>query len=259
MIFTFTGTGNSYAVAKSIAEATGNNLIDIATAVRHRRYTFDAKGLDIGFVFPTYYLGLPYMVLEFAKNVVVLNPGRVFCVTTCGGASGGACQMLSETLAGRLNVDACYDIVMPDNAVFAFDAPSKEQVERILNDAEGELQNIIESIRNGESGDLCRNKGNYEDWRGLYAKYDEARVTEPFRLTDSCVECKICAELCPEKIIKFYHRRPVWDEDKCSQCMSCVNMCPKQAIEYGDSTVGRGRYYHPDFYSRTLGVPLKFE
>ncbi len=259
MIFVFSGTGNSYAAAKRIANATGDNMVDMAAAVRFKRYTYDAKGADVGFVFPTYYFGLPRMVLEFAKNVKVLNPGRVYCVTTCGGASGGACEMLAETLAGRLDVDARYDVVMPDNAVFAYDAPTKEQAAEILASADKEIDGIIESLKRGESGDMCTHKGDYGNWRELYPKYDESRVTEPFVLTDACIECRMCEEFCPEKIIKVYHRKPVWDEERCSLCMACINMCPKSAIEYGESSVGRGRYYNPIFYERVIGIPLKYE
>ena len=97
------------------------------------------------------------------------------------------------------------------------------------------------------------------DWRELYKKYDEVRVTEPFTLTDRCIECKICAEICPERVIVFYHRRPVWDEEKCSLCMGCIQMCPKRAIEFGEATVNRGRYWNPAYYEKTLGIKLQYE
>ena len=154
MIFVFSGTGNSYAAAKRISEAVGTGMTDIAAAVRYRRYTYDAKGEPVGFVFPTYYYGLPRMVLEFVRNVTVLNPGRVFAVTTCGEESGGACEMLVEELGGRLGVDASYDVVMPDNSVFAFDPPTKEQAEETLRSADAEIDAIIDSIRRDDPRDV---------------------------------------------------------------------------------------------------------
>ena len=196
MIFVFSGTGNSYAAAKRISEAIGTGMIDIAAAVRYKRYTYDAKREPVGFVFPTYYYGLPRMVLEFARNVTVLNPGRVFAVTTCGEESGGACEMLAEELGNRLRVDASYDVVMPDNSVFAFDPPTNEQAEETLRAADAEIDRIIGSIKAGESGDMCAHKGD-KDWREIYALYDEQRVTEPFRITDACIECRICEDICP--------------------------------------------------------------
>ena len=105
MIFVFSGTGNSYAAAKRISEAIGVRMVDLAAAVRYKRYGYDAGGEDVGFVFPVYYYGLPRMVAELAENIVVRNPGRVFCVATCGEESGGACEMLAEKLGDRLHDD----------------------------------------------------------------------------------------------------------------------------------------------------------
>lgn len=257
MIFVFSGTGNSYEVAQRISERLGTKMVDVARLVRYRQYVHDAKGEPVGFVFPTYYCGLPRMVDELARNLTVLNPGRTFAVATCGEESGGACDMLQEDLGDRLRVDAFYDIVMPDNSVFAFDPPTKEQAEETLRRNDGEIAAIADSISRGEKGDFRQHVGD-KDWREIYRLYDEQRVTEPFTVTDRCVECKICAELCPEQIIKFYHRRPVWDEEKCSLCMGCVQMCPYHAIEYGEATASRGRYYNPAFYEKTLGIRMEY-
>lgn len=259
MIFVFSGTGNSYSVASRISEAIGMKMVDLAAAVRYKRFGYDAGGEDIGFVFPTYYYGLPAMVRTMAENIVVRNPGRVWCVTTCGEESGGACEMLAEKLDGRLKVDASYDLVMPDNSIFAFEPPTPEEEASILEAADKEVEWIIGSIKKGESGDFCKHKGpNASKWREIYPQYDEQRVTEPFKVTDKCIECRICEEVCPEQIIKVYHRKPVWDEEKCSLCMSCLELCPKQAIEYGEATVGRRRFFNKVYYERSLGMQLKY-
>lgn len=52
MIFVFSGTGNSYSVASRISEALGVRMVDLAAAVRYKRYGYDAGGEDVGFVFP---------------------------------------------------------------------------------------------------------------------------------------------------------------------------------------------------------------
>lgn len=59
MIFLFSATGNSYAVAKRISDEFGIGMNQVASAVRHERYSFDAQGEDVGFVFPTFFSGLP--------------------------------------------------------------------------------------------------------------------------------------------------------------------------------------------------------
>lgn len=256
MIFTFSATGNSYHVARLVSEATGIPKIDLAAAVRYKRYLYDAKGEDVGFVFPVYFLGLPSMVREFAENVEIRNPGKVFCILTCGGESGSAGEMLQEKLGKRLNVDLIADVFMPDNAIFYEDVPSKEEQERILSEADVRIASIIDMLKSGETGDHREHSNNKDP--SLYDAYEDARVTEPFTINDRCIECRICEEVCPEQIIKIYHRKPVWDEEKCSMCMSCLNLCPKKAIEFGEKTKNRGRYHHPDFYERIIGIPLKY-
>lgn len=256
MIFTFSGTGNSYYVAKKISDATGVKMVDLAAATRYERFAYDAKGEDVGFVFPVYYYGLPSMVARFAENVQIRNPGHVFCVLTCAGESGAAGEMLQEKLGKRLTVDAYYDVVMPENAVFYENPPSEEEAKRILDEGEPVIEGIVRSVVSKEKGDF--RTVNALDTDGMYAHYEEDRLTEHFHLNDKCIECRICEDVCPEQIIKVYHRKPVWDEEKCSMCMSCLNLCPKQAIEFGDTTEGRNRYHHPIFYERIIGIPLKF-
>lgn len=257
MIFIFSATGNSYHVSRLISESLGIQKVDLAAAVRYKRFLYDAKGEDVGFVFPVYFLGIPNMVKVLAENLEVRNPGKVFCVVTCGGHSGKAGEMLQECLGKRLKIDSYFDVIMPDNAVFYEDVPSKEEQDRINAEADVVIQGIIEKLKAGETGDFRKHAGQ-EESEELYAQYEDARVTEPFTINDRCIECRICEDVCPEQIIKIYHRKPVWDEEKCSMCMSCLNLCPKKAIEFGDVTKERGRYHHPDYYERIIGIPLKY-
>ncbi len=257
MIFTFSATGNSYHVSRLVSESLGIPKVDIAAAVRYKRYLYDAEGEDVGFVFPVYFLGLPHMVRVFAENLEVRNPGRVFCILTCGGHSGMAGEMLSECLGDRLHIDSLHDILMPDNAVFFQDPPSEDEQRRINSEADVRIQDIIGMLMSGDTGDHREHSGP-DNSRELYSHYEDARVTEPFSINDRCIECRICEDVCPEQVIRIYHRKPVWDEDRCSMCMSCLNLCPKGAIEFGDTTQGRGRYHHPDFNGRIIGIPLRY-
>ena len=124
---------------------------------------------------------------------------------------------------------------MPDNSIFAFEPPTPEQERATLEAADARVADIIDSLRRGESGDFCEHKGD-KDWRQIYPMYEEQRLTENFRLNDACIECRLCEEICPE----------------------CVELCPKDAIEFGDSTVGRRRFFNRAYYERSIGIPLKY-
>lgn len=257
MIFVFSGTGNSYVVARRIADETGQELKNITLQVWNNRWSFDAEGKDVGFVFPVYYWGLPDQVKVLAEHIQVRNARHVWCVATCAGESGDACGMLGRAMSGRLDLDACYDVFMPNNAVFYEPGATEEEAKTILADADIRVGEIIESIKAGKSGDFttmsCR-----EGAEEMYAHYDEDRTTDKFRLDEGCIECRVCEDVCPSKAIRVYHRKPVWDEEKCSMCMGCLNMCPKKVIEFGDTTVGRQRYYHKEYHKKVLGIPLRY-
>jgi ferredoxin len=260
MIFVFSGTGNSYHVAKSIATAVEVDLVEMAAAVRYKRSFYNANGEPVGFVFPVYYHGLPSVVEEFLETVEILHPGPTFCVSTCAGESGRACEQLQDILGKRLRIDAFYDVEMPDNAVFYEDVLSKEEADRMNAKADEAIATIIGSIKEGRKGDFRTMAGSdrFDEYRGAYFDF---RNTEQFGVDDNCIECRICEHVCPEQIIKVYHRKPVWDEMQCSMCMSCINMCPKKALQIGEITKSRGRYFHPDYYMWSLGVnpPYKRE
>lgn len=258
MIFVYSGTGNSYQAARRIADAMGQHLINIASAVRYGRFSYDAKGSDIGFVFPVYEAGVPESVRAFAENVSVADPGRVFVLTTCGEDSTGGAEQFIEELDGRVRVDAVYDALMPDNRVIDRDPPTPESASAAIGRAMAEVDAALGSFGNGGSGDLRRHASG-RDWRSAHAAYDEERSTEPFARNSRCIQCRLCAMFCPTKTIVFYDRYPVWDEPECDHCMACIDICPKQAVEYGESTVGRGRWYNPVFYEMSIGIPLRFD
>jgi len=260
MIFVFSGTGNSYHAAKRIAAAFQQDMVDVPSALRYKRTFYNADGADVGFVFPVYFHGLPSIMEEFLEKVEIRNAGHVYAVSTCAGGSGRACEQLQDILGKRLRVDAFFDVIMPENAVFYEDVQSKEEAERINRDADSVIDSIIERIRGREKGDF-RTAAGSEDFDRMREQYEEFRSTEQFWVDERCIECRICEHVCPEQIIKVYHRKPVWDEPQCSMCMCCINMCPKQALQMGDVTKERGRYFHPVYKMWSLGVnpPYKCE
>lgn len=260
MIFVFSGTGNSYHVSKRMASALEMDLVEMSSALKYKRSFYNAEGKAIGFVFPVYYSGLPKAVEEFLEIVEIRNPGYVYAVSTCAGESGRACEQLQDMLEKKLKVDAFYDVLMPENAVFYEDVPGKDEAERINADADMAIDSIIGHVRVADGGDFrtMAGSGDFEKARELY---EESRSTEPFTVNDDCIGCGICELVCMAQIIKVYHRKPVWDEPQCNMCMACLNMCPKRAIDFGDVTKSRGRYFHPDYYMWSLGVrpPCKRE
>lgn len=70
-IYYFSGTGNSYAVAKGVAEGLEGQLVPMACAVRQPEIAVDAQ--CVGIVFPVYYVDVPNIVRELISKMKGLS------------------------------------------------------------------------------------------------------------------------------------------------------------------------------------------
>lgn len=49
-------------------------------------------------------------------------------------------------------------------------------------------------------------------------------------ITDECIECGSCADVCPEEAISEGDGKFVIDQELCIECLSCLEECPTEAI-----------------------------
>ena len=84
MIFYFSGTGNSLAIARKIAEAINDQLMPLNDAVR----TDLTNEQRIGLVFPTYDFNMPPAVRNMIPRLKISPKAYVFAITTCGAQAG---------------------------------------------------------------------------------------------------------------------------------------------------------------------------
>ena len=52
-------------------------------------------------------------------------------------------------------------------------------------------------------------------------------------ITDACVSCGTCADICPIGAISEGDGKDVIDADACVSCGTCADSCPTGAIEEG--------------------------
>ncbi len=239
MIVYFSGTGNTYHAARTVAAVTGDELYRIG---------FDdvpTSDSVIGIFSPVYFYGLPADVIECLKGIKASGAEYVYLFLTCGGSDGMAAKSASKYL-GRL--DAVYDAMMPDNYIKAYDVPSQDRIAKLLCSADFEIAGAAEKIKSLARGDFrCHAGGEmlYLALRPLYKPL--GRQTSCFETTDSCIGCGECVANCPSHAILMRCGKPVWIKQYCSGCLGCINRCPERAIQCGVSTKKRGRYIHPDY------------
>ena len=251
MIYYFSGTGNSYAAAKKLAEGLGENLMDMATALREKNFAYTLRPRErLGFVFPVYAWAPPKAVTEFVKNLELYYSGDpyIFAVCTCGGSAGKTIDIFEDALQENgLVLDSGFSVIMPDNCVILFNTEKEAESAQKLAAAEKTLDLILRAIRLNWS-DFFRvkhGKGGRLLNMAVNPLFRMCMKTKPFFVTEDCVHCGQCARICTSGCISMAAGKPVWTEDTCHLCLACINRFPAKAIQYGNKTQNRGRYIHP--------------
>lgn len=52
-----------------------------------------------------------------------------------------------------------------------------------------------------------------------------------YKISDECVNCGACADVCPNEAISEKDERRIIDPDKCLDCGACEAECPSSAIQ----------------------------
>ena len=64
---------------------------------------------------------------------------------------------------------------------------------------------------------------------------DRLITSKPVHITEKCIGCGRCAEICPADALKHDNKRLYFDYGKCIRCYCCHEMCPVKAIKFRES------------------------
>lgn len=234
MIYYFSGTGNSQWVAKQLGEKLGEEVLNLAQVEEPE------VSERIILVCPIYAWSIPGIVMRFARKLTLSSSTKLYLVVTCGDNVGQAIKGFSKEFA----LSGAYSVTMPNNYVIGFNVDSYELTLEKLMKAKIEVEQIAQEIAAGKSIERYE-KGKWAWYFGgtagsLFQKF--GRSTKSFYSQDHCTSCGRCARECPVHMIKLQEGRPVWQEGSCEMCLLCLHSCPVGAIQYGKTTVGKGRY-----------------
>jgi ferredoxin/flavodoxin len=249
IIYYFTGTGNTLAVARELAAELGDTkLIPLRQAMYYGGYT--PKADAVGIAFPVYFLNMPDIVRKFVFNILFTGTPFIFGLATCGERPGGALFRLQELLDEKgYALSAGYALVMPENYIgpvdLMGDAPRREEK---FAAAKGRIPAIAKAIRErltsvpeGNNSALLKIGGSIT---GSLAT-SVYKVPRRLHATAACNRCGTCQRICPTRNIAVTPDGVSWGTD-CTQCYACIHWCPQEAIEIGGRTTGKKRYHHPD-------------
>jgi len=248
VIYYFSATGNSLAVARDLSSALGNaDIVPITKAMYgNQGDSYDA----VGVVFPVYMFGLPLIVARFLKNIKVRNGAYVFAVATLGGLPGRSLTLIKNILNERgIKLNAGFSVRMPGNYTPLYEAINKEKQDETFAKEKLRIKEIVSCILSKKDGVIEERPflPNFLLYKLLY-KGGSRMIPfsdKGFWFSEACTKCGICQKVCPVRNIKLNDGHPVWLHH-CEHCMACLQWCPVEAIQYKKSTIGRKRYRHPD-------------
>ena len=249
MIIWFSGSGNSFAVARKLAEKTQDTLLHLNDAP-----AADLTGEKvIGLVYPTYSYDAPLKVKEMLGSIRFPKDAYLWVVVTCGSTPGNSIFTVRKILQQQ-DVEIAYSriISMPDSSAVCFgnDAHGQAakldavpaQLEQIAGEINGRVRRLEHAGRTF-SGTTVNSK--------LFFPIATAAVKQDVN-TDKCIGCGICAKVCPNGNITVVDKKAKVGPH-CTQCLSCVHFCPQQAMEIRyRPTKKENQYHHPDVKVKDL-------
>ncbi len=246
MVLYYSGTGNSKFIAKCIASALETDCLNLNERIKAEDTSSVQTEENVILVTPTYAWRIPHIVSGWLEKVDLVSAKRIWFVMDCGSEIGnaakvqpGACRTESPLPTWARPKSLCRKIILLCSRY----RTSRKQ-KAIVENAKPAIRSIIDCIRNGMEFPAPRNN--------LYDRFMSSAVNpifykgivkaDAFTVSDACIGCGKCVQLCPLNNIRLDKDKPVWGSN-CTHCMACICYCPKEAIEYGKRSVGKPRYH----------------
>ena len=257
ILYYFTGTGNSLAVAEGLCRRLLDcELVPIASAVKVQG-SIAPEADRVGIIAPVYFSGLPSLVANFSRRLDLSKVPYTFAVMTLGGSGGAAARhQLDRILAegpGKRGLDAGFTVKMPGNYLMMYSAAKQPRIAKILAESERRVEEIASMVEHGVRKRPSLPLFGSLIHRMIYPRFIAGvhDADRKFTVDDRCTSCGRCVEVCPVENIRLDAGRPAWLHH-CEQCMACIQNCPTEAIQAGKKTEKRRRYHHPAFTSKGL-------
>ncbi|MBD3229415.1 MAG: hypothetical protein GF329_14620, partial [Candidatus Lokiarchaeota archaeon] len=155
-IFYFSGSGNSFYVAKEIHKRIPNSELLPIAAILNKNLNSEPRSIEIkaesvGFIFPCHGLAIPIAVKRFLKKIDVRNSKYFFSIASRGGSVFRGFSIMNKILAKQkkqLNASFVLTMGMNDPKLGDFYVPSDEELQEIENNVQKRIAEIEEIINN---------------------------------------------------------------------------------------------------------------
>ncbi len=250
MVIYFSGTGNSRAVAQLLAQLTESR--PVAATEISSPLNIPSEDSNIIWVCPVHSWGIPPVVKRIIDQLTLCadNQPTHHLVLTCGDDCGYADRMWRECIEAKgWQTIGAYTVIMPNTYVSFpfFDVDSPEARDHKLAAMPARVKQIAREITGGHARvDLHRGSFAHFKTEVIYPSFVKHLISaSKFGVSDSCIACGKCANVCPMGNISVAGGTPQWQTDCCG-CLACYHICPRKAIDYGRFTKSKGQYFYSD-------------
>lgn len=247
-LFFYTGSGNSYWVARRLAAELGN--AEAHPMLWQRGETILSRAACVGIIFPVHIWGLPRRVIAFVEALARDPSKYYFAIATNAGQVAATLRQLEKLmrLAG-FRLSAGFSLVMPSNYIPWGGPGSQDEIISKIDIARERIKKIAAIVSEREKASV--EKGPL--WQNILLSGVLNRLSfkhipkmdKSFWSDDKCNGCGICKTICPCGNIELKKERPVW-LNNCEQCLACIQWCPEESIQFGKKTIKYKRYHHPE-------------
>lgn len=249
VIFCYSGTGNCLDLAKTIAKELGDTDIIMA---RKRPEITDVRGAKrVGFVFPCYGGGAPSDFLEYMKDVK-MDPGAyTFAVSQSASYAGTGLYKLNKIIPldyWKTSHHQCTCIWLFPHWIMI--PPMGAKPAQKL--AERKALAIAKDIKEGKKTEKKPPKNPLNVVENAAWPVVTKLKAKQFAVSDSCIGCGQCVDLCPRGNIRLENGKAVIGND-CIQCLGCLQFCPQEAISIKRITDRREHYHNANVKAKDLG------
>lgn len=239
-LFVYSGTGNTFRVARKIADALGDT--EIITLPTTRPVILTER---VGILGPTAN-GIPARpVTDFIRNQMAkadMKPMQyLFSVVTCAGFPRYA-PLVTELALQDIGCLASYTntVTMNDNFLVLPFHKEGEKLRKLDAKADRKIEKIISDIK----AEKMRVSGKKPMAKHMLRIATPARqkifldwAATRFSASSACTGCGTCLRHCPMGNISLKDGKPAFGME-CNACYGCLLACPRQAI------LDKGKNWH---------------
>lgn len=254
-IYYFSGSGNSFAVARDVAVKLNAVLTPIMSMIDQEE--IDTKANILGFVFPVYDFKPPQFMEKFISKINNIEFKYIFAICTYGIAPAKSLKHFEKTVqscGGHLS--AAFAVEMPQSGIGSGKV-TKAQQEMMFEKWKNRVDEVCDYIKKGRAGEIETSILLFNIFKPRIIKTSpylfvflkhvlvDGIDSLSFISNEKCTGCGTCQKICRLNNIEIIDGKPSWS-DNCLNCFACLNWCPNGAITLGNANLGIKNYHHPD-------------